>query len=152
MSGSREQYAPTIAWIVLLAGVGLTAIARKTAQSRELERADGVFVNWVDNTSTLISDRRGGIGRCAVLNITMAWCPVNLCLSQERQFDMHPPKAPSDQTVARLRKITAGLTERMSEAENIRARLTKARDANVWPDLQSMSRLFNDIQERAPRT
>ena len=65
---------------------------------------------------------------------------------------MQPPKAPSDQTVARLRELTSRLTERMWEAEDIRARLTKARDANVWPDLQSMSRLFNDIQERPPRT
>jgi hypothetical protein len=65
---------------------------------------------------------------------------------------MHPLKAPSDQTVERLRELTARLTERLWEAEDIRARITKARDANVWPDLQSMSRLFNDIQERAPRT
>ena len=64
---------------------------------------------------------------------------------------MHPLKAPSDQTVETLRELTARLAERMWEAEDIRARLTKARDANVWPDLQSMSRLFNDIQQRAPR-
>jgi hypothetical protein len=63
---------------------------------------------------------------------------------------MRPLKAPADQTVARLRELTAGLTERLLEAGDIRARITKARDANVWPDLQSMSRLFNDIQQTAP--
>ena len=59
---------------------------------------------------------------------------------------MHPLKAPSDQTAERLEELTDRLTERLWEAEGVRARLTKARNANVWPDLQSMSQMFNEIQ------
>jgi PAS domain S-box-containing protein len=56
-SGLLERYAVTFAWIVLLAGIGLTGIAWNTARSRELDRAHAVFTNWADNTSILISDR-----------------------------------------------------------------------------------------------
>jgi predicted trehalose synthase len=62
---------------------------------------------------------------------------------------MHPLKAPSDQTSEQLLELTDRLTERLWEAEDIRARLTRARDANVWPDLQSMSQMFSEIQQGA---
>lgn len=43
-----------------------------------------------------------------------------------------------DRTLDRLRDIANRLTERLVDAEIIRARLTKARlEANTWPDLRS---------------
>ena len=50
----------------------------------------------------------------------------------------------SDETLTRLHTLTARLTECLVEAEDVRSRLTKARDANVWPDLQPASRVLMD--------
>jgi hypothetical protein len=44
-------------------------------------------------------------------------------------------------TPDRLRELMSRLNERMVEAEGIRARLTSAREANLWPDLRSTSLL-----------
>ena len=41
--------------------------------------------------------------------------------------------AVSDTTLDQIRVLTTRLTECLAEAQNIRARFTKARDANVWP-------------------
>jgi peptide subunit release factor 1 (eRF1) len=60
---------------------------------------------------------------------------------------MHPTKAPIDPTAKRLQELTNRLTERLGEAQNIRTRLTRARDANVWPHLQSLSRRFKDLAQ-----
>ncbi len=49
-------------------------------------------------------------------------------------------------TVDRLHDMMAKLTNRLIEAEDIRVRFLKARDANRWPHLCSTSRLFTDIQ------
>ena len=49
-------------------------------------------------------------------------------------------------TVDRLHEMTAKLKNRSIEAEGIRVRFLKARDANRWSHLCSMSRLFTDIQ------
>ena len=49
----------------------------------------------------------------------------------------------------RLHEMAATLKDRLVEAEDIRARFVKALDANRWPDLPSMSRLFTDIQRPA---
>lgn len=49
-------------------------------------------------------------------------------------------------TLDRLHEMTVTLKDRLIEAEDIRVRFTKARDANRWPHLVSMSRLFTNIQ------
>ena len=46
-------------------------------------------------------------------------------------------------TLLRLHEVTT-LDERPLEAEGVRARFTQALDANVWPNLGSLSRLFGD--------
>jgi len=53
-------------------------------------------------------------------------------------------KSVSDETLTRLHTLTARLSECLVEAEDVRSRLTKARDANVWPDLQPASRVLMD--------
>ena len=51
----------------------------------------------------------------------------------------------------RLRALTSQLNERLVEAQGIRARLTSAREANLWPDLRRASllrsRRFTDIPD-----
>ena len=42
-----------------------------------------------------------------------------------------------DDILDRLHKLADGLIERLVDAERIRARFTKAHDANVWPDVRS---------------
>jgi hypothetical protein len=44
-------------------------------------------------------------------------------------------------TADRLRALTSQLNERLVEAQGIRARLTSAREANLWPDLRRTSLL-----------
>ena len=54
-------------------------------------------------------------------------------------------------TADRLRALTSQLNERLVEAQGIRARLTTAREANLWPDLRRTSllrsRRFIDIPD-----
>ena len=57
---------------------------------------------------------------------------------------MQPHKTVNDETLTRLHALTDRLTECLVEAEDVRSRLTKARDANVWPDLQPASRVLMD--------
>jgi hypothetical protein len=57
---------------------------------------------------------------------------------------MDQPKATNDASLDRLYAVTAKLDDRLMEAADVRARFTKARDANVWPDLGSLSRLLTD--------
>ena len=47
----------------------------------------------------------------------------------------------------RLRKLADRLSERLVDAERIRARLTKAHDANAWPDVRSASKGCADIPD-----
>ena len=62
-------------------------------------------------------------------------------------------------TADRLRALTSRLNERLVEAQGIRARLTSAREANLWPDLRCTSllrsRRFTDTPDprffRSPR-
>ena len=54
-----------------------------------------------------------------------------------------------DLTVDRLYELTARLKACLVEAEDIRARLTKARDANKWPDLRAAAQLLADYNRRA---
>ena len=49
-------------------------------------------------------------------------------------------KAVSDHRVERLHALADRLSQCLREAEAIRARCTKAHDANAWPDLRSVSR------------
>jgi hypothetical protein len=54
-------------------------------------------------------------------------------------------------TANRLRALASRLNERLVEAQGIRARLTSAREANLWPDLRRTSllrsRRFTDIPD-----
>jgi hypothetical protein len=54
-------------------------------------------------------------------------------------------------TPHRLRELMSQLNERMVEAQDIRARLTSAREATLWPDLRAASllrsRRFTDIPD-----
>ena len=52
-----------------------------------------------------------------------------------------------DDTLDRLHQLADRLTERLVDAERIRARFTKAHDANAWPDVRSTSRGCADIPE-----
>jgi hypothetical protein len=56
-------------------------------------------------------------------------------------------------TADRLRALTSRLNERLVEAQGIRARLTSACEANLWPDLRCTSllrsRRITDIPDRA---
>jgi hypothetical protein len=62
---------------------------------------------------------------------------------------MSPLDALSDTPVTRLNDLAAQLQERMGEAEEIRIRFTKARDANVWPDMRLATQLLEDANSRA---
>ena len=48
----------------------------------------------------------------------------------------HPP-AVNDDTLTRLRTLTATLTEQLAVAESTRARLTEALAANAWPRVRA---------------
>jgi hypothetical protein len=54
-------------------------------------------------------------------------------------------------TPDRLRELMLRLNERMVAAQGSRARLTSAREANLWPDLRATSllrsRRFTDIPD-----
>jgi hypothetical protein len=52
-------------------------------------------------------------------------------------------------TLLRLHEVTITLEDRLKEAEDVRARFTKALDANVWPDVGSLSRLLMHTDSRA---
>ena len=52
-----------------------------------------------------------------------------------------------DDTLDRLHQLADRLTERLVDAECIRARFTKAHDANVWPDVGPASHGCTDIPE-----
>ncbi len=53
----------------------------------------------------------------------------------------------NDDTLDRLRRLNARLTECLVDAADIRARITKARrDATAWPDLRLASRVDTDIR------
>ena len=56
---------------------------------------------------------------------------------------MPEPTISSENMAARrLNVLNIQLSKRLAEAAGIRARFTKALDANVWPDLSSLSRLL----------
>ena len=62
---------------------------------------------------------------------------------------MPQPYAVNDHTLARLRTLAAQLNERLGEAEDLRTRFTKAREANLWPDMRLASQLLADVNRRA---
>jgi hypothetical protein len=55
---------------------------------------------------------------------------------------MPEPTPSGDNMTGRLYALNVSLSERLAEAADIRGRFTKALDANVWPDLGSLSRLL----------
>ena len=57
-------------------------------------------------------------------------------------------KSASDPTLERLHELKDRLTECLVDAEDVRARLTEAREGNVWPDLGPAARLFADYNDR----
>jgi len=57
-------------------------------------------------------------------------------------------KSASDATLERLHELKDRLTECLVDAEDIRARIAEARDANAWPDLGPAARLFVDYNDR----
>ena len=63
---------------------------------------------------------------------------------------MSVPTHPDDNVTQRLNALKLQLSERLTEAADIRGRFTKALDANLWPDLGSLSRLLanNDRHEK----
>ena len=50
---------------------------------------------------------------------------------------MTHPRAVCDETFVRLQTLTARLTEHLGHAQNLRARLVRALEANAWPDVRS---------------
>jgi hypothetical protein len=55
---------------------------------------------------------------------------------------LEPTTSGDNMAGRRLNALNIRLSERLVEAANIRARFTKALDANVWPDLGSLSRFL----------
>jgi hypothetical protein len=53
---------------------------------------------------------------------------------------MFDPAHSGDNMAERLQALNVLPSARLAEAADIRGRFTKARDANVWPDLGSQSR------------
>lgn len=51
--------------------------------------------------------------------------------------------------LSRLQALGALLEVRLGEAEDLRARLTKARDANVWPDMRLATQILVDANRPA---
>ena len=82
---------------------------------------------------------------CAVLNNTRCSSGATLpCRRTQKKIPMYTPTTLTDDTIDRMRETTSRLQDCLVEAAHIRARLTKARAANVWPDLRSGSTLFPD--------
>jgi hypothetical protein len=63
---------------------------------------------------------------------------------------MQQHKTVGDHTVDRLYELTARLQDCLTDAEQIRARLTKARDTYpAWPDLEgAIDRVMNKADSR----
>ena len=61
---------------------------------------------------------------------------------------MSVPTHPGDNVAQRLNALKVQLSDRLTEAADIRGRFTKALDANVWPDLGSLSRLLANNDRR----
>jgi hypothetical protein len=55
-------------------------------------------------------------------------------------MNWHQPEMVCDETLARLHAAAARLRELVVEAETIRVRCSKAREANVWPERRPASR------------
>lgn len=47
-------------------------------------------------------------------------------------------------TLHRLHEVTAKLDDRLTEAEIVRARFTKAQQADAWPDMRLAAQLLAD--------
>jgi len=50
----------------------------------------------------------------------------------------------NDDTVARLHSLTDELTKRLTEAQDVRTRFTKAHDADSWPDMRLAAQRLAD--------
>jgi len=87
-----------------------------------------------------------GVAGCAVLNSWAVGSGAILPFPLETDVPQHKS---SDDTVGRIYELTDRLQERLKEAERIRARYTRAHDANIWPNLDgAIARL---LSERDPR-
>jgi len=58
------------------------------------------------------------------------------------------PRAVVDDTLVRLQTLTARLTERIEESQDVRARLIEALKANAWPDVRTTSPHFSADDRR----
>ena len=85
---------------------------------------------------------------CAVLNIATAQSRRMLS-SSRKQPQMDHPRTVTDHTADRLNTLNTRLRECLLDAENVRARFTKAHDANVWPNLASAGRVPSDDDPKA---
>ena len=56
----------------------------------------------------------------------------------------------TDLTTDHLLALNTKLMQSLSEAGQVRVRLMKARDANLWPDMGRATRLFINAQPRDP--
>jgi hypothetical protein len=70
------------------------------------------------------------------------------CLPQKVSA-MDERKTVEDVTADRLHALSARLKECLVDAENVRARFTKAHDTNAWPDLASVGRRRFDDTSKA---
>lgn len=61
---------------------------------------------------------------------------------------MNHPRAVVGDTLVRLQTLTVQLTERINEAQAVRARLADAQKANAWPDVRNASHWCPDDDRR----
>lgn len=52
---------------------------------------------------------------------------------------MDQPRAVFDDTLVRLQTLTADLTDRIGESQDVCARLVEALKANAWPEVRNAS-------------
>jgi len=65
-----------------------------------------------------------------------------------RGMTVDHPRAVFDDTLVRLQTLTARLTERIEESQDVRARLIEALKANAWPDVRTTSPHFSADDRR----
>jgi hypothetical protein len=83
---------------------------------------------------------------CCIEHAACAWCGycAGIRPTVRAKHQMHPAKVMRDDTVARLSALATQLQECLADAQDIRARFTKARAANMWPDLPSRAPPLTD--------
>lgn len=55
-----------------------------------------------------------------------------------------------DDTLRRLNSLTDVLKAHLEEAEDVRARFTKAHEADAWPDLRAATQVLVNANRREP--